>query len=167
MITFLEYSYAKNKETKKRLLLVKKCLEKDGLKVEDVTNDVKPYIFCFAPLKNLSFEGIRIFENGSTMSFQAAKKKTTLPYGLPREIPVNDMFYQISEFESDKMKASEELVKEIAKLVRNFFKQSKVAEDDLMGKVIDGTSGSDKAGAIVIRNMDANQSYSNTVMSKN
>lgn len=167
MITFLEYSYAKIKESKKKLELVKKCLEKDGLKVSEVTEDVKPFIYCYTPLKNLSFDGIRIFENGSTMSFQVSKSKDTLPYGMPREIPVNDMFYQISEFESDPSKASEELVKEIAKLVRNFFKQSKLAEDDLMGKVIDGTTGNDKAGAIVIRNMDANQAYSNTIMSKN
>jgi hypothetical protein len=167
MITFLEYSYAKNKETKRRLLLVKKCLEKDGLKVEDVTDDVKPYIFCYTPLKNLSFDGVRIFENGSTMSFQTAKNKTTLPYGMPRELSVNDMYIQIAEVEPDKEKATEELVKEVAKVIRGFFKQSKIAEDDLMGKVIDGTSGSDKAGAIVIRNMDANQAYSNTIMSKN
>jgi len=167
MKTFLEYSYAKNKETKKRLLLIKKCLEQDGLKVDDVTDDVKPFIFCHTPLKNLSFDGIRIFENGSTMSFQTAKKKSTLPYGVARELPVNDIFYQIQEFQPDQEKAAEELSKEIAKLVRKFFKQSKIAEDDLMGKVIDGSSGSDKAGAIVIRNMDANNAYSNTIMSKN
>jgi hypothetical protein len=164
MITFLEYSYAQKKESKQRLSLIKKCLEKDGLKVDDVTEDVKPYIFCYTPLKNLSFDGVRIFENGSTMSFQTSKSKDTLPYGMSREMPINDLFYQICEFQSDKTKATEELIREIAKILRIFFKHSKEAEDELMGRVIDGQSGNDKAGAIVVRN--AGTDYSNNIYSK-
>ena len=164
MITFLEYSYAQKKESKMRLKLIKKCLEKDGLKVDDMTEDVKPYIFCYTPLKNLSFDGIRIFENGSTMSFQTSKKKETLPYGVAREMPVNELFYQICEFQPDKDKATEELVKEISKMVRTFFKQSKEAEDELMGRSIDGQTGGDKAGAIVVRNTGTD--YANNIYSK-
>ena len=167
MGTFLEYSYAKTEESRIKLRLIKKCLEKDGLKCEEIVDDVKPYLFCYTPLNNLSFEGIKISENGSTMSFQTSKNKNTLPYGTPRELPVNDMFFQIKEIKPDQEKAMEILVKEVAKLVRHFFMQSKVAEDDLMGKVIDGTSGSDKAGSIVVRNMDASNSYSNQIYSKN
>ena len=77
------------------------------------------------------------------------------------------MLFQIKEIKPNQEKAMEILVKEVAKLVRHFFMQSKVAEDDLMGKVIDGTSGSDKAGSIVVRNMDASNSYSNQIYSKN
>lgn len=164
MKTLLEFNFAKHKETQKRLEILKKVLEKDGLRVDKFFEDSKPYIFCHAPLSNLDFEGIRIFENGKTMSFQIAKTKDSLPYGQARGLEINDLFDQICEFESNKDSAAETLVKEINKEIRKFFSQSKNAEDELMGKIIDGQSGGDKAGAIVIRNTGTD--YANHVFSK-
>ena len=164
MKTFLEFNFAKHKETERRLELLKKVLEKDGLRVESFLNVSKPYIFCYAPLENLDFQGIRIFENGKTMAFQVAKTKETLPYGIARSLEINDLFDQICEFENDKSKAVQVLIKEINKEVRKFFSMSKDAEDELMGKIIDGQSGGDKAGAIVIRNTGTD--YANQVFSK-
>lgn len=164
MRTLLEFNFAKHKETERRLGLLKKVLEKDGLRVDEFFKDSKPYIFCHAPLENLDFQGIRIFENGKTMSFQVSKTNDTLPYGIARGLEVNDLFDQICEIESDKTKATEILIKEINIEIRKFFSQSKGAEDELMGKIIDGKSGGDKAGAIVIRN--AGTDYANQVFSK-
>ena len=98
------------------------------------------------------------------MSFQVSKTKDTLPYGIARGLEVNDLFDQICEIESDKTKATEILIKEINIEIRKFFSQSKGAEDELMGKIIDGKSGGDKAGAIVVRN--AGTDYANQVFSK-
>lgn len=164
MKTLLEFNFAKHKETQRRLELLKKVLEKDGLRVDAFFEESKPYIFCHAPLNNLDFQGIRIFENGKTMAFQVAKTKETLPYGMARSLEINDLFDQICEFESDKNKAVEILIKEVNKEIRKFFNMSKNAEDELMGKIIDGQSGGDKAGAIVIRN--AGTDYANQVFSK-
>jgi hypothetical protein len=165
MKTFLEFAFAQHKETEERLNLVKKILEKDGLRVDSFLSESKPYIFCFNPLNNLDFEGIRIFENGQTMSFQVCKTKETLPYGLARALDINDLFNQICNVEAEKKEATETLVKEVALEIRKFFKHSKFAEDELMGKIIDGQSAGDKAGSIVVRNTGTD--YSNQVYSKN
>lgn len=164
MKTFLEFTFAKHKETEERLKLVKKILEKDGMRVDDFFDDGKPYIFCFNPLNNLDFEGIRIFENGKTMSFQVCKTKDTLPYGIARSLDINDLFNQICETEEDKKEATETLIKEVSKEIRKFFRQSKMAEDELMGKIIDGQTSGDKAGSIVVRNTGTD--YANQVYSK-
>lgn len=164
MKTFLEFTFAQHKETIDRLALVKKILEKDGFRVDEFFDDKKPYIFCFNPLENLDFQGIRIFENGKTMSFQVCKNKDTLPYGIARGLDINDLFDQICEFETDKKEATESLIKEVAKEIRKFFRQSKNAEDEMMNKIIDGQSSGDKAGSIVVRN--AGTDYANQVYSK-
>lgn len=164
MKTFLEFTFAKHKESEERLGLVKKILEKDGIKVDSFFDEGKPYIFCFNPLNNLDFEGIRIFENGKTMSFQVCKTKDTLPYGIARSLDINDLFNQICETEEDKKEATETLVKEVSKEIRKFFRQSKMAEDELMGKIIDGQTSGDKVGSIVVRN--AGTDYANQVYSK-
>jgi len=164
MKTFLEFTFAKQKETENRLSIVKKILEKDGLKVDEFFQNTKPYIFCFNPLNNLDFEGIRIFENGKTMAFQVCKTKDTLPYGSPRSLDLNELFNQINEVEPEKYKATETLVKEVAKEIRKFFNLSKMAEDELMGKIIDGQTRGDKVGSIVVRN--AGTDYANQVYSK-
>jgi hypothetical protein len=164
MKTFLEFAFAQHKESIDRLGLVKKILEKDGLRVDSFFEESKPYIFCFNPLNNLDFEGIRIFENGKTMSFQVCKTKDTLPYGIARALDINDLFNQICELNSDKQEATDLLVKEVSKEIRKFFRQSKNAEDEMMNKIIDGQSSGDKAGSIVVRN--AGTDYSNQVYSK-
>jgi hypothetical protein len=164
MKTLLEFNFAKHKQTEKRLSLFKKVLEKDGFRVDEFFNDSKPYIFCYAPLENLDFQGIRIFENGKTMAFQVSKTKDTLPYGIARSLEINDLFDEICSFEPDKFKATKILIEEISIEIRKFFSKSKSAEDELMGKIIDGQSGGDKAGAIVVRN--AGTDYANQVFSK-
>jgi hypothetical protein len=165
MILFNEYVNRHHFMAKKRLRLLKRVLEKDGLEVEDFTHDNQdPYIFVYSYPVSTTFQGVRFYMHGEILAFRTQKKPETQPYGEAYELDVQTMLVDVFETEDDKSEKNitKILMKLIGREVRNHFKKEKVAEEELLTGQI--SNAKDAAGQIVIRNTGTD--YSNTVFSK-
>lgn len=153
----------KKRESIRQLELMKKILEQNNFKVRDFLNeqDSDPYIFCYNPLKNSSFEGIRIYKIGNELAFRIQKESQTHPYGSAYPLPVESMFNDFLTDNTDEDEVSKQLVEAIGKEINNFFEKSSKAEEssrklsynkDSVGSVLVRSTGTDYASLIYNKN---------------
>jgi hypothetical protein len=164
--SFGEFVDKKKRESVKQLQLLKRVLESNGLKVENFltsNSEDEPYIFCFSPTRNGSFEGIRLYKIGSDLAFRIQKENKTHPYGSAYPLPVEDMFHDfLSDEDVDQMKAGMKVIEAIVKEVRGFFDKSIEAEkEDRDGQV---EKDGDPAGNVLVRTTGTD--YSSLVYNK-
>lgn len=152
--TFLEFFNRHEDQSRNHLQMLKKVFEEDGMYCMDFTKDEEkePYIFLVAP-DGLSFQGVRFYEKGDILAFRAQKKADTLPYGKSYLMDLQDMLDEILVDEKDEIKAIETLNKHIVKKLKNFFKQTKVAEKEILDAELSG-NGMPGSGQVTIRNAD-------------
>lgn len=128
---FYEFVDAQQRRAKKHLKIIKEILEQADLQVVDKLEERKdPYIFVFSPHKNLSFEGVRIYEVGGELAYRIQKEPDTHPYGKAYVLPVEEMFNDLlgEEGMNDK-KIAKEISESIVKELKDFFKKSYEAEN--------------------------------------
>lgn len=166
MKTFLEFHNVIDQETKEDLEMLLHVLRKDGLRVEDfLESGDMPYIFCYNPLEDTSFQGVRIYKHGTILAFKVAKFPDSQPYGAAYNIDLQGMYDALIEDKKEKKEALKELCKKVCEEMRKFFRKSKIAEDKIVKSQIRDPDALDGAGQIVIRNTGTD--YSNNVYSNN
>lgn len=131
--SFGEFIDKKKRDATRQLEVVEKVLRKGGLKVESFleADSKDPYIFCFNPSKNGSFEGIRLYKIGNTIAFRIQKESKTHPYGKAYPLNIEEMFNDLlSDEDVDEKTAGKKVMEAVAKEVRKFFERSAEAEKD-------------------------------------
>lgn len=163
--TFGEFVNKKKRDMIKQLGIIEQCLRKQGLKVESFLHNDEddPYIFCFNPAKNTSFDGIRIYKIGGQIAFRIQKESQTHPYGRAYAIPVEEMF---QDFLSDDGVKNEEAAKKVVESIINevlrFFQKSEAAEKQDRRDTVVGNA--DNAGGILMKSQGTD--YSNMIFNK-
>jgi len=163
--SFGEFVDKKKRESIKQLTLVKQLLEQQGLKVENflTTSEDDPYVFCFCPTRNGSFDGIRIYKIGDELAFRIQKENQTHPYGAAYPLPIEEMFHDLlGDLDSDQMKAGEKVMDAVHKEVRSFFDKSIEAERDERERNIEMEK--DTEGNVLVRTTGTD--YSSLVYNK-
>lgn len=163
--SFGEFIDKKKRESVKQLTLVKQLLERQGMKVENflTTGDEEPYVFCFCPTRNGSFDGVRIYKIGNELAFRIQKENQTHPYGAAYPLPVEEMFHDLlSDENSDQLKAGKKVIEAINKEIRSFFDKSIEAEHDEREKNIE--MDKDTEGNVLVRTTGTD--YSSLVYNK-
>lgn len=165
--SFGDFVDKKQREGVKQLTLLKKLLEEGGLKVEnflDTDDRDDPYIFCFMPTRNGSFDGIRIYRIGENITFRIQKENQTHPYGSAYALPIEDMFYDFlsDEDDVDQKKAGKKVIDYVVKEVRRFFDKSVKAEREERDQAIDQEK--DNGGNPLVRTTGTD--YSSLVYNK-
>jgi len=149
--TFGEFVDKKKRESIRQLKILSSLLEHSGMKVEKFLEGEEddPYVFCFNPSKNGSFDGIRIYKIGDQLAFRIQKENKTHPYGSAYPIPVEDMFQDfLSDEGIDEQGAGKKVIESVAKEVKKFFERSIATEKD------DRVSAMDKdkdKGSVMLR----------------
>lgn len=159
--TFGDFVDKKKRESIRQLKLMKQILEHKGLKVENFLEsdqEHEPYIFCYSPLRNSGFDGIRIYKIGSELAFRIQKESKTHPYGAAYSLPVESMFSDfLSDDGVDESKAGHKIIEAVSKEIKKFFERSVEAEkeDNKMqldqeygGGVLVRTTGTDYSALI-------------------
>lgn len=139
--SFGDFVDTKQRESVRQLKLLKQLLESGGLKVEnflDTDDRDDPYIFCFMPTRNGSFDGVRIYTIGENIAFRIQKENQTHPYGSAYPLPIEDMFNDfLGEEDVDQKEAGKRIIKSVVKEVRRFFDKSVEAEREERDQAID------------------------------
>lgn len=163
---FGEFVDKKLRESVKQLELLKQALESNGMKVENflkTSGDDEPYIFCFSPTRNGSFDGIRIYKIGDSLAFRIQKENKTHPYGSAYPLPIEDMFHDfLSDENVDQMKAGMKVIEAVTREVRGFFDKSVEAEKEDKNSQIE--KDGDPAGNVLVRTTGTD--YSSLVYNK-
>ena len=164
--TFEDFIDKKQRDSLKQLGLLKKLLEKNGMKVESFleSNEMNdPYIYCANPLGGSSFGGIRIYKIGDCLAFRIQKENQTHPYGTAYPLNIEDMFHDLlSEKNIDKLKAGKQIIEMVGKEIKRFFEKSIDAERDERKGNVEGDA--DKAGNVLVRTTGTD--YSSLVYNK-
>ena len=164
--SFGDFIGKKERDALKQLGLMKKLLEKTGLKVEsyletDDTDD--PYIFCFNPSRNGSFDGIRIYKAGDRHAYRIQKENRTHPYGKAYSLEIEEMFHDLlSEENEDQRKAGEKVIEIVTKEVKKFFDKSVDAEKEDRKSNVEGDS--ENAGNVLVKTTGTD--YSSLIFNK-
>ena len=165
--SFGEFVDKKKRDSVRELELIKGLLESNGLKVENflkTSHEDEPYVFCFSPTRNGSFDGIRIYKIGNSLAFRIQKENKTHPYGSAYPLPVEDMFNDfLSDEDVDQMKAGKKVIESVNKEIRRFFDKSVEAERDERSQGVDGDEG-DSEGNVMVRTTGTD--YSSLVYNK-
>lgn len=164
--SFGEFVDKKKRESIRQLKLLKQLLESSGLKVENfltTDSDDDPYIFCFMPTRNGSFDGVRIYKIGNQIAFRIQKENKTHPYGSAYPLPIEDMFHDfLSDEDVDQMKAGERVIESVTKEIRKFFDKSIEAEKEERDETLD--KDKDPQGNVLVRTTGTD--YSSLVYNK-
>jgi hypothetical protein len=158
----------KKRESIRQLKILSQLLERNGMRVErfledSADHDGDPYVFCFNPNRNGSFDGIRIYNIGESIAFRIQKENKTHPYGSAYSIPVEDMFKDfMSDKDIDEQKAGMKVIEAVGKEVKKFFERTIEAEKDERRLSIDRDK--DQAGSILAKTTGTD--YSALVYSK-
>lgn len=151
--TFGDFVHKKQREAIRQLSIIKQMLEQSGLRVDNFleTNDGDdPYIYCFSPSRNGSFDGIRIYKIGNTLAFRVQKEAKTHPYGSAYPLPMEEMFNDfLSDEEVDQRKAGKKVMESVTKEIRRFFEKSVEAEREERERAIDQEK--DPQGNVLVR----------------
>jgi hypothetical protein len=142
-LEFHEFLDQKKRKARKHLKIVKGLLEQGGFKVEDKMDEQDgAYLFVHNPRKNLSFDGVRVYEIGGELAYRIQKESTTHPYGKAYPLPIDDMFEDL--LGEDGMKdedIGQEIMTSIINELKSFFNKSYEAEkkgppvSDPLGKI--------------------------------
>lgn len=153
MRTFLEFVDKKERDVIHHLKVLKKLLEHNGHKVESfLSRENDPYIFLYADNKDLSFDGVRIYQLGETMAFRIQKEKDTHPYGTAYPLDVEGMFNDWISDNGDEKKAGTKVIESVLHEFKRFFRNSLLAERQLKTIELEKSTGSDGAGKILVKN---------------
>lgn len=152
--SFGTYVNKRKRDSLKELKLVEKLLKNHGLRVENYLENSDgddPYIFCYNPLKQGSFEGVRIYKIANMIAFRVQKESKTHPYGRAYHLPIEEMFDDFLEDENtSEEKAGKKVIEAVVKEVRRFFEKSvEIEKDDRMSS-IEGEPG-EGMGNVAIR----------------
>lgn len=155
----------KKRDSIHQLELIQDLLERNGMKVENFLqndkNEDDSYIFCYSPLKNSGFDGVRIYKIGAEIAFRVQKESKTHPYGSAYPLPIESMFHDfLSDHDVDEKKAGEKIIEAVGKEMRKFFEKSVEAEKVLHDKEIEGGD----AGNVLTRSSGTD--YSSMVYQK-
>jgi hypothetical protein len=153
---FLEFIDRRQREAKKHLKLLGLVLKKNGFQVESHLSDEDPYIWLKSTEKN-DFEGVRIYEIGSTIAFRVQKEEKTEPYGNAYVLDVEDMFNDYMGDNISEEMAGRKVIEAIGSEFRSFFKKSAEAEKEIRD------SGYEDKGVIL---KTGGTDYSNMVLNK-
>ena len=154
--TYREFVDNKQRKAKKHLGLVKRLLEKQGFQVTDRAEERDdPHIFVFNPDKNLSFDGVRIYEIGGDIAYRVQKEAETHPFGKAYSLPIEKMYEDLLGDEEDEDKIGEEIIKSVSSELKEFFEKSAKAEkdgpwgaEDPLGKVYARSTGTDYSNQV-------------------
>lgn len=163
--SFGDFVDKKKRDSIHQLNLIRQMLEAQGLKVDNFVenHDEDPYIFCFNPTRNGSFDGMRIYKIGDLISFRIQKESKTHPYGSAYSIPVEDMFQDfLSDENIDEIGAGKKVMEAVSKEIKKFFEKSIEAERDERNQMID--QGGDNAGSVMVKTTGTD--YSSLVYNK-
>lgn len=131
--TFGEFVDKKKREAFRQLRLMQKLLITKGFRVENFLNEDSrdPYIFCANPMKNTSFDGVRIYKIGDILAFRIQKESETHPYGNAYQIKIEEMFDDLmTEEDIDEKEAGKRVIEAVANEIRKFFKKTEEAEQE-------------------------------------
>lgn len=136
MKSFKSYVDKKQRSTVKQLKIIKSLLEKNGLKVSDFTENVSvdgdPYIFVYNTSGTRYFDGIRIYNIGGKFAYRVQKEEATHPFGKAHSLNMEEMFNDFLDEEgADEKKAGNMIIKEVPKILRDFFERSATAEKEI------------------------------------
>jgi len=166
MKNFLEFVNVKDDQKVENLELLTTILRNDGLKVHEfLDNHKEPYIYVFNPLDDLSFQGVTVYKKGDILAFRAQRYQDSQPYGSAYNIDMQGIYDDLLYKENDKKKALGIICKKLCKNMRDFFRKSKKAEDEVLKSQLRSPEDSDGAGQIIIRNTGTD--YSNQIYSTN
>lgn len=129
--SFGEFIDKKQRDATKQLEIIEKILRKGGMKVENFldTDSRDPYIFCVNPIKNGSFDGIRIYKIGDKIAFRIQKENKTHPYGRAYPLDIEEMFNDLLSDEGiEESEAGKKVIESVNKEIRKFFERSSEAE---------------------------------------
>lgn len=158
--SFGEFLDKKKRESIRQLKILHKLLEHTGLKVDSFVHAddpvEEPYIYCYNPSRNASFDGIRIYKVGSQLAFRVQKESKTHPYGSAYPLNIEEMFNDFMTDEGvDEGKAGSRVIEYVGKEIKRFFEKSIEAEKDDrqgeidgMGDVMMRTTGTDYSALI-------------------
>jgi len=163
--SFGDFMNKKKRDGIDHLNIVEKILRNNGLKVENFINEDNegdPYVFCYNPLQNASFNGVRIYILGDQLAFRVQNEKNTHPYGSAYPLNIEEMFHDfLSDKNLDKEKAGKKVIESISKEIKKFFEKSSQIEKDERGTGIDGEESS---GNVIASTMGTD--YSSLIHSK-
>lgn len=151
--TFGDFVDKKKRDAVHQLKLIEKLLKKKGLKTENFLereDGDDPYIFCFNPQKNTSFDGIRIYKIGKLIAFRIQKESKTHPFGQAYPIQIEEMYNDFLTDENAKPHdAGKKVIEAVAKEVRKFFEKCEDSEKDQRRNDIEAQK--DPGGNIAMR----------------
>jgi hypothetical protein len=158
--SFGDFLDKKKREGVKQLRVLHKLLERNGMKVESFIEandpDAEPYIYCYNPSRNGSFDGIRIYRIGEQLAFRVQKESKTHPYGSAYPLDIEEMFNDfLTDAKVDEQKAGEKVIEYVGKEIKRFFEKCIKAERDIrdasiedMGNILVKTTGTDYSALI-------------------
>lgn len=155
--SFKGFLDSKDREAKKQLKIVKKLLESKKMKVKDFLEEDDPYVFLYAPSKDVSFDGIRIYKIGNQLAFRVQKEAQTHPFGRAYPLDIEAMFNDLLSDHHKPEKAGEAVIDAVIEEIGRFFKKSAEAEKALRNSEFE-------KGAIVIQSGPTD--YANLVFSR-
>lgn len=131
--SFGEFVDKKKREAFRQLRLIEKLLVTKGFNVENYLNEESrdPYIFCWNPARNTSFEGIRIYKIGDILAFRIQKESETHPFGSAYQLKIEEMFDDLMGEEGmTEQEAGKRVMEAVSCEVRRFFEKSEKAEEE-------------------------------------
>lgn len=151
---FLEFVDRKQRESKKHLKLIEQLLRKNNIEVySHIEKDDEPYIFVKSPDKNLSFEGIRIYEVGNMIAYRVQKQEKTHPYGKSYLLGVEDMFNDYMSENMSEQEAGKKVIESVVEELKKFFEKSAKAESEMndvdLPRLVIKTGGTDYSSTVL------------------
>jgi len=140
--SFSDFLSKKKRDDHKQLSILEKILRNKGLKTENFLEEQMddPYIFCYAPSKNCTFDGVRIYKIADTLAFRVQKESETHPYGRAYPLNVEQMFEDfLTDDKVTKKEAALKVMEEVATGIRRFFdKSADIEKESRFGVIEDG-----------------------------
>jgi hypothetical protein len=147
MENFKEFVDKKQRDAVKHLKIIKAVLAHEGMHVESFFDD-DPHIFVNSHNRNLSFDGIRIYEIGGSFAFRVQKERDTHPYGRAYPLDIEEMFNDFISEDGNEEKAGKRSMGALSHELKKFFKDSEKAEKIIRaGDILD--RGEDEDGVLL------------------
>jgi len=89
---------------------------------------------------------VTVYKKGDILAFRAQRYEDSQPYGAAYNIDMQGIYDDLLYNEKDKKKALATLCKKLCKNMRDFFRKSKKAEDEVLKSQLRSPEGSDGAG---------------------
>jgi hypothetical protein len=137
--SFSDFMSKKKRDELENLKILERILQSKGMKTQNfLENQDDPYIFCYNPSDNCSFDGVRIYTIADTIAFRVQKESETHPYGRAYPLKIEEMFEDfLSDDGINKKEAATKVMDEVANAVKKFFDKSATIEKDVRFGLID------------------------------